>query len=359
MSWGRNAGSLFVLSLVATLFWQAQHYANAQTGCVPNPNLTGPPFVNGCPLPPAALNNMLNSTRSPSYVISPTGNTPSTLAALAAQGVATSPNGREFEATFGITSTIGDGGTAGNDKVALYTGAVCGAGSANCWSYNPLITLNPGFFGTTHVSHAIEVDVNNNDKNTTTSAEPAGLSFPYSTGIEITGTGFTNTTALDINGGSFQFGYTAFGAPITQSVFYEHVTSAYGIDLTGVHGTAGIHTIGSAVPLDIEAGSALDQRLIFRGHVTLGSGVSLYSVDSANTILEGLEIAGSPILLNGATKLATFHVAALPTCNAGAKYQMYSVVDISAAPTYRQTGLAGSGSVAGLVFCNGAAWEAH
>ena len=33
-------------------------YAQAQTSCVPNPNLQGPPFINGCPLPAAGLNRM-------------------------------------------------------------------------------------------------------------------------------------------------------------------------------------------------------------------------------------------------------------------------------------------------------------
>lgn len=50
MSWGRN---LFVLSLLclATPAW-------AQLGCVPNPNATAPPFVDGCSLPAAGLNRL-------------------------------------------------------------------------------------------------------------------------------------------------------------------------------------------------------------------------------------------------------------------------------------------------------------
>ena len=33
--------------------------ARAQEACVPNPNASGPPFVNGCPLPASALNNLI------------------------------------------------------------------------------------------------------------------------------------------------------------------------------------------------------------------------------------------------------------------------------------------------------------
>ena len=49
MFWVR---SLFVLVLLC--FASAAH---AQVGCVPNPNLNGPPFIDGCPIPAAALNH--------------------------------------------------------------------------------------------------------------------------------------------------------------------------------------------------------------------------------------------------------------------------------------------------------------
>jgi len=66
----RNAlkyGSLFVLWVAVTLFGLAPHCANAQVvnPCVPNPNLTGPPFVNGCPVPASALNGLVGG---PKYI---------------------------------------------------------------------------------------------------------------------------------------------------------------------------------------------------------------------------------------------------------------------------------------------------
>jgi hypothetical protein len=63
--------------------------------------------------------------------------------------------------------------------------------------------------------------------------------------------------------------------------------------------------------------------------------------------------------VTGLTMPAQFAVASLPACNAAAKGGMAVATDVSAAPTYRQTGLAGGGTIAVPVFCNGSAWEAH
>jgi hypothetical protein len=62
---------------------------------------------------------------------------------------------------------------------------------------------------------------------------------------------------------------------------------------------------------------------------------------------------------NGGVMLHQLAFGSLPTCDSTTKYDSFAVSDLSAAPTYRQTGLAGGGTVAGLVFCNGTAWEAH
>ena len=58
-------------------------------------------------------------------------------------------------------------------------------------------------------------------------------------------------------------------------------------------------------------------------------------------------------------RLAVITVAALPACNSGAQGAEFAVSDLSAAPTYRQTGLTGGGTTYGHVECNGTAYEAH
>lgn len=57
--------------------------------------------------------------------------------------------------------------------------------------------------------------------------------------------------------------------------------------------------------------------------------------------------------------LTGYTVATLPTCNAAAKGTLTMATDVSSAPTYRQTGLTGGGTIAVPVFCNGSAYEAH
>jgi hypothetical protein len=73
MSWVRRAGAVVTafLALIGAcaIFWattplpirqEAMITALAQVGCVPNPNIAGPPnIVNGCPLVASVLNGML------------------------------------------------------------------------------------------------------------------------------------------------------------------------------------------------------------------------------------------------------------------------------------------------------------
>jgi hypothetical protein len=81
-------------------------------------------------------------------------------------------------------------------------------------------------------------------------------------------------------------------------------------------------------------------------------GVTTLEVSELTTLGGGASL-GSALTLKNQT------VSALPVCGSLTKYQLYAVSDLSAPPTYRQTGLVGGGSIAGIVFCNGSAWEAH
>jgi hypothetical protein len=88
-------------SLLAALLLPVGGAARPQTGCTPNPNDNGPPFGNGCPLPPAALNGALaapsitslRGVGTPSISNIPTGNGAPimTLSSMVAQTNTTPP----------------------------------------------------------------------------------------------------------------------------------------------------------------------------------------------------------------------------------------------------------------------------
>jgi hypothetical protein len=81
-------------------------------------------------------------------------------------------------------------------------------------------------------------------------------------------------------------------------------------------------------------------------------GVTTLGVSELATLAGGASLGGALTLRNTT-------VSGLPACSSRTKYQLYAVSDLSTPPTYRQTGLVGGGSIAGIVFCNGSAWEAH
>jgi LSD1 subclass zinc finger protein len=96
--------------------------------------------------------------------------------------------------------------------------------------------------------------------------------------------------------------------------------------------------------------------------VNLGNSTAPISVNGNTAVNGNLRVTGtaSALKMTGAITPDVTTVGALPTCNSSTSYQLYAVSDLSAAPTYRQTGLTGGGSISGLVMCNsGGAWEAH
>ena len=93
--------------------------------------------------------------------------------------------------------------------------------------------------------------------------------------------------------------------------------------------------------------------------VTADSGANAYICSQAGTTACSIGQSGSVVGLATALLLKQLTVATLPACTGTSRGQIYEVTDLSAAPTYRQTGLAGGGGVQGLVMCNGTAWESH
>jgi hypothetical protein len=93
------------------------------------------------------------------------------------------------------------------------------------------------------------------------------------------------------------------------------------------------------------------------------SGDALYRTGAGNVCIStggvqaGCFDASQNLNLVAAATLVTKTVATLPTCNSGAKGQMYAVSDASS-PTYNAT-LTGSSTTWALAVCNGVNWTAH
>lgn len=124
MFWARNA------VLLAALLWSA---AAAAANCQPNPNLNGPPFVDGCPLPASALNRGFAQIVQHGVLVA------SSTAALKAvqptaagqgayrQGFATAGDGGAMTYVWGTAACTLNGGL-GDDGAEIKPGAGSG-----CW----------------------------------------------------------------------------------------------------------------------------------------------------------------------------------------------------------------------------------
>ena len=323
-------------------------------GTISGTLLSGPFTLTGI-LTPGAVN-----VATPLQTISfaPTGNSPTTLGSLVSNVTAGSANGREFGASFGMTSSIGNGGTPGNDKVALYAGSVGNAGSSNLWAANFLAQANTGFFGTTHFLQTLEVDLNNQDKDVLSSATPAGFSTPGAFGISIAGSSgggaFRNTAAYAIGGGKFQFGFGAPGVDISQAVFYENTSSNFGVDLQGTHnGGAGIRVQLASIAADLR--TATNERVIFRGHQDLSIGQTISAINDAGNAFEPLEVQSTQFTISqGPTVLFPTTFAGLPGCSSSLKGGIWSISDGSV--TTWGSNAAGGGTSPVLIFCDGTNW---
>jgi hypothetical protein len=394
-------GSLFAAPLLLVAG------AWAQTGCVPNPNDNGPPFVNDCPLPAAALNGVLaapsitslSGVGTPSLSNVPTGNGApiTTLSSIVAQTNATRANNREFMVSLGLTSATGDGGAVDNDKVTLYSGLVAKAGSSDGWATNNLAIAQPGFFtsGTNkHVLRTDECDIDNFDVDqpALTSGVPTqfpqGVERPFSACLYISGAPKgtpgvrRNTYASVITSGVWQFGYAVMDNDLSQAAFYDYTNATYGIDIQGTHAVAARFDGG---PVSAQFRHGADMDLLIRGPIDLADGNSISSVNDANNELKPLEFLSSKAVFNGPVSinkgtdptaaldvvgdgkfsstlavtgsatlsggarlgaglvLKDYTAATLPACNSSTKFTMVAVTDLAATPAYSVKIDAGSG----------------
>ena len=88
----------------------------------------------------------------------------------------------------------------------------------------------------------------------------------------------------------------------------------------------------------------------------VGTGGAFISATGINTPATSATTVAGSLAINGATRLAITTVAALPTCNTGAKGELYEVTDASS-PTWHGTLTGGSTTFSGAM-CNGSDWIA-
>ena len=260
-----------------------------------------------------------------SLSVSPTGNPTggsllTTFSSLNMQTTTTSATNREFGVNIGMISNTGSGiiGNINDGKVAEYSGIVGNAGTGSIWAKNSVTTMSPGS-GTSYFAQGYELDFNNNAQDTLSPLNPSGFPSPFAGGMNVSGAGaFRSTFAYAVGGGKWQHGYMVLG-DVSDSAFYEFTNpgSTYGLNLQGPHtfgvfvnssaalnifnGPVGAHmqgaTVISGASLDVRSG--VNNRLIFRGPVSLGSGNSISSVNDANSGTVPLEILAGGTLFSG------------------------------------------------------------
>lgn len=196
------------------------------------------------------IGSILSNT-TPTTSVTPTGNNAATLTSFNVQtgtlGTSSGSN-RRFLVNLGMTVNS----TGNNGNVVLYSGIDCQAAADDCWIQNPLMELDSGYTQTAQMS---EWDLNNfaytaNSINTSTLA----LSTPYVMGINVSGDAIgipgikRSTAAFAINGASWQYGFVVpFGNDISQAVFAENTSAAWGIQLLGTHASGAIQSTGFTV----------------------------------------------------------------------------------------------------------------
>jgi len=91
-------------------------------------------------------------------------------------------------------------------------------------------------------------------------------------------------------------------------------------------------------------------------HICAGS-TDVFTVTAANTPSTSVSTVAGTLTAAAGIVVPNTVVGSLPTCNAGAKGQMWGVTDASS-PTYNAT-LTGGSSTYALAVCNGTNWTAH
>jgi hypothetical protein len=176
----------------------------------------------------------------------PTANSPATLATLNVQGATVSTNEREFLVNLGLTTGTGVGGTAGNDKVTLYSGLQANPGTADIWTLNTCLTMSAG--SGSYNAQGFELDFNNfNADRGASGGIIADFTAPIANGLSVTGLGnFTNTTGIAVESQStsshpqWARGVTTLGTFKLES-YHDWASAPVCFQMDGVYSVAAIN----------------------------------------------------------------------------------------------------------------------
>lgn len=172
--------------------------------------------------------------------IAPTANPSiSTKTSFSVQGSTTSTTQREFLAAFGLTSTLGNGLTGGNqDRVALYSGFSMQPGSGDGWSFNTVMTMEVAAPATAN-AQGYELDFNNLAGHRGEIVGSGGFAAPVAYGQTITGAGnFRSTAALLVSGPGtpiWNRGIAFVNASVAQVTIQDFTSSLISYEIQGSH----------------------------------------------------------------------------------------------------------------------------
>jgi hypothetical protein len=225
--------------------------------------------------------------------VSPTGNPPNTRASVDIQGMTLNPNSREFLVHMGMESNAGQGGTAGNDKVTLYTGMVAKAGSADVWSQNPLLTMEAG--SGSYNAQTVEIDFNNFNADRGSNGNlQLDFTAPIACGLSVTGAGDkTSTSGIFVNS-TVGAGHPQWARGITiagtNSICGLQLwqSSPIGIQFDGVYSIAAINLTSAYV----NAGAITQTAMFMRA----GQALSWQSADTGHVVSDFFDIAGNRLI---------------------------------------------------------------
>lgn len=221
-----------------------------RNGALSSPSLSAPTITNGTlsgSIISAARLSSPNITMAgdQSLTVKPIGNDIASLSSLSLTSTAVSPGTREFMVNLGMSSAVG-GSVAQTDKVVIYAGMSCEAGSGNCWSMNPLVSAQAGYNGN---AQTIEADLDNFSGDM---PESAGLRAAVTANGRNSDPSFLNTTGFLV-GSIHQTPIWHDGILISNNsvkdagIVDETSGATYGYENVGMHTMNFIHDTGKAV----------------------------------------------------------------------------------------------------------------
>jgi hypothetical protein len=216
-------------------------------------------------------------------------------------------------------------------SVALFGMGIADTNGSSVWGLNTALTDNRGQVLSSGTKRNLynEIDLN--------------FTSPHSTGIglQVAGASLAQPAA------AIGFGCSLLsknGAAKWSSCYHSDDGATDTFLVVGAKAASGRNVTGQNFTMKYRNPSGASQTLTFAAQPTGG-------VFFANS--EG----STPVITGTAIQLAAHKVAALPSCNADRKYQVYAVNDANA-PTYGAT-LSGGGSVVAMALCDGTNWTAH